>query len=437
MVYKPKPIYLILAILILTPILPLATIVGAQQVFKEEWSLSVEGLVNDVEASLQEKLIVFGTEDPPKIYIVDTSNGGIVWSFEFSYSDKAVETTSLSPNGDYVAAVLYWMEGEKFYFDVECVSIESKEIVWKTPVYEGIGWRIHYTANGDQIIVSSTSNFILELDPRTGEEIASIETPFDATYDYVLAGNSLYAGGFRRDPSSGALSKIDLTNGEVAWINNEPEDSVLALTVDSTGKLVYAGLGIDLGENEYAGKVMAVDTSSGDTIWVSESFSDYVWSIDEFGDKYLVVAVETEGIIVLDKETGKTISRYETPYNTYYVASLNRLGGIVALYYLDEANESKIVFYKISSAPQPTSASTTTVESTQTPTTAKESTTPIESTTSKPVTSKPSSPTGLATVTVTVTDGMMLNPNLLLMIIAVLAVIVLVVVLLAVFAFKK
>ncbi len=360
MVYEFRPVYLILLLLFFS-MASMPTAVGiSEPVFREEWSVSVDGLVNDFTTSLNGERLVFGSQRPPKLYVLDTSSGRILWTYDFKYDDKLLETADMSPDGRFIAAVLFWQEGDRFYFRVECVSVEDKRVVWVSDTFDGIGWRIRYTLDGSRIVVSSTSSFILKLDPSNGEELMRVTLSPDAIYDFALSGNYIYVGGFISEPVSGIVLKLSYSSGRSIWSYKELEDAALAIVVDSNGDRVYAGLGIDLGNERYAGRIVALDTSSGEKIWSSTRLNDYVWSITELGDKYIAAAVETQGIILLDKSNGEIVYEYGTETPVYYVASTREPLRLLALYYDDSSDKSTIVSYKVGLEATPTTTGPTT-----------------------------------------------------------------------------
>ncbi len=373
-------ISLILLLVVLSTI-PLGIIGVAEEPFTEKWRLSVEGPVYHLKFTSDETGVIFAVSSPPKVYVIGAMLGSLSWTYEFNNKSMNIEVADLHPDENHFAVLAYWSRGEQYYFNVKYFSVNPSGMLWETKPYVGGGWDLKFLPDGSAIIVSTASNYLLALDPSSGRELWRLDLPVDATYNLALYGNKLYVGGFVRETRNGAVLCVDLDEKKVLWVNKDFEDSVLVVAVSRDGRTVYAGVGIDVDDNTYAGRIVALDALSGEKIWSSEKFSDYVWDVAELGTKHIVGVVETRGLVVLDKSNGKLL--YEYPVgagdSAYAVAVSDKYHGIIFSYYSGTSNKGYIVFLNTSIAVWPTSTS---VPTTPHETTRPSNTTSIPATTS-------------------------------------------------------
>ena len=344
---------------------------------EKEWSISVEGPVYHIQIAGNGDYTVFAVDTPPKIYIVDTSTGKILWTYTYSNSSLSIELARMDPTGSFIAVILYWKSGDQYYFKVQAISIKSKKVLWESNVYTGGGWDLDFTNDGKTILVSTASNYLLALNANSGGELWRLRLPVNATYGLSLYDNRLYIGGFIQEPYAGAIIAVDIAQRKILWVNKNLEDAVLAVAYDPLENKVYGGLGIDVGYNQYAGKVVAVNALNGNKIWESEEFDDYVWSLAVLGTKHVVAAVETQGFLILNKDDGSLSYEYSLEPGEYAsaVAVSNKYHGIIISYYSANEERGYVEFLRANLASWPTTT-TTTPPTTTTTTTAQTTTIP-------------------------------------------------------------
>jgi len=274
-------------------------------VVAEYWNKSIDGIVIFVGAGSRYVGVSMGE---PTVFLLFDREGRLLWSYNFT--EKSPAALSFSPRGDRLALVVSESRGGSDYFTVLSYEASSGRLLWSSDTFDGSGGDIEYTLDGRLVIVTSFENSrVYGLDADSGRVVWEYRVDADYVSAVEVSENYLYIGGFRSNPYSGIILAIDLNSMETVWESSDIEDIVSSLDLSGDGRVLFASISIDEAGGGRAGKVYALDSSSGDIIWGSEKFGDYAWEVATVGDIAVVTAAGSDGIIILEASSGDVFRR--------------------------------------------------------------------------------------------------------------------------------